>query len=101
MTVKGVTTIEVIETMFCLWSFLIIFTKQPTNSGFENSKMTGLKKVAKNTNKNKFSLSLAKRKLDEKNEWNLFNQSGEATHASIYLTNCRRSLLFSVTLLRA
>ena len=44
------------------------------------------------------SLSLAKRKLAEKNEWNLFNQSGEVTHASIYLTNCRRSLFFSVTL---
>ena len=47
-------------------------------------------------------ISLAKRKLAEKNEWNLFNQSGEVTYASIYLTNCRRSLFFfSVTLFRA
>ena len=37
-TVKGVTTIEGIETMFCLWSFLIIFTKQPTNSGLKVQK---------------------------------------------------------------
>ena len=89
-TVKGVTTIEVIETMFCLWSFLIIFTKQPTNSGF--SKMP---------RKINLLLSLAKRKLAEKNEWNLSNQSGEVTHASIYLTNCRRSFFFSVVLFRA
>ena len=37
-TVKGVTTIESIETMFCLWSFLIIFTKQTTNSGLKIQK---------------------------------------------------------------
>ena len=37
-TVKGVTTIEVIEIMFCLWSFLIIFAKQPTNSGLKIQK---------------------------------------------------------------
>ena len=37
-TVKGVTTIEGIETMFCLWSFLIIFTKQPTSSGLKIQK---------------------------------------------------------------
>ena len=45
------------------------------------------------------SLSLAKRKLAEKNEWNLFNQSGEVTHASIYLRSCRRSLFFQLTYL--
>ena len=37
-TVKGVTSIKDIETMFCIWSFLIIFTKQPTNSGLEIQK---------------------------------------------------------------
>ena len=37
-TVKGVTTIEGIETMFCLCSSLIIFTKQPTNSGLKIQK---------------------------------------------------------------
>ena len=31
-TVKGVTSIERIKTVFCLWSLLIIFTKQPTDS---------------------------------------------------------------------
>ena len=42
------------------------------------------------------SLSLAKRKLAEKNEWDLFNQSGEVTHAFINLTNCRKSLFFQL-----
>ena len=37
-TVKGVTTIEGIETMFCPWSFLIIFTKQLTKSGLKIQK---------------------------------------------------------------
>ena len=37
-TVKGITTIEGIETMFCFWTFLIIFTKQPTNSGLKIQK---------------------------------------------------------------
>ena len=37
-TVKGVTSIKGIETMFCICSFLIIFTKQPTNSGLEIQK---------------------------------------------------------------
>ena len=37
-TIKGVTTIEGIETMFCLWTFLIIFTKQPANSGLKIQK---------------------------------------------------------------
>ena len=41
-------------------------------------------------------LSLAKGKLAGKNEWNLFNQSGEVRHASVYLTNCRRSLFFQL-----
>ena len=34
-------------------------------------------------------------------EWNLFNQLGEVTHSSTYLTNHSRSLFFSVTLFRA
>ena len=43
------------------------------------------------------SLSLAKeKKLDEKNEWKFSNQSGEVMHASIYLTNRRKSFFFSV-----
>ena len=37
-TIKDITTIEGIGTMFCLWSFLIIFTKQPTNSGLKIQK---------------------------------------------------------------
>ena len=37
-TAKGVTTVEVIETMFYLLSFLITFTKQPTNSGLKIQK---------------------------------------------------------------
>ena len=32
--------------------------------------------------------------MEEKNEWNLSNESGEVTRASIYLTNCRRSFIF-------
>ena len=99
-TVKGVTTIEGIETTFCLWSFLIIFTKQPTTRDwkFKNDWTKRLQKIPRKIN---VSLSLAKRKLAEKNEWNLFNQSGEVTHASIYLTNCRRSLFSSVAFFRA
>ena len=42
------------------------------------------------------SLFLAKRKLAEKDEWNLFNQPGEVTDASIYLTNRSRSLFFQL-----
>ena len=38
-TVKGVTTIEGIETMFCLWAFPIVFTKQPTNCGLKTQKL--------------------------------------------------------------
>ena len=86
------TSIEGIETMFCLWSFLIIFTKQPTlDWKFKNDWTKRLQKIPRKIN---LSLSLAKRKLAEKNEWNLSNQSGEVTHASIYLTNCRRSFIF-------
>ena len=67
------------------WKFKIDWTKS-------------LQKIPRKIN---LSLSLAKRELAEKNEWNLSNQSGEVTHASIYLTNCRRSFFFSVTLFRA
>ena len=80
---------------------------QPTlDWKFKNDWTKRLQKIPRKIN---LSLSLAKRKLAEKNEWNLSNQSGEVTHASIYLTNCRRSFffqlpsiyLFSVTLFRA
>ena len=52
------------------------------------------KRFQKILRKINISLSLAKRKLAENNEGNWFNQSGEVMHASIYLTNCRRSLFF-------
>ena len=72
---------------------------QPTlDWKFKNDWTKRLQKIPRKIN---LSLSLAKRKLAEKNEWNLSNQSGEVTHASIYLTNCRRSFIFSVTLFRA
>ena len=100
-TVKGATSIEVIETMFCLWSFLIIFSKQTTSVDwkFKNDWTKRLRKIPR---KISLSPSLPKRKLAEKNEWNLSNQSGEVTHASIYLRNCRITFIFfSVTLFRA
>ena len=65
---------------------------------FKNDLTKRLQKIPRKIN---VSLSLAKRKLAEKNEWNFFNQSGEVMHASIYLTNCTRSLFFWVTLFRA
>ena len=37
-TVKVVTSIKGIKAMFCFWSFLIIFTKEPTNSGLKIQK---------------------------------------------------------------
>ena len=46
-------------------------------------------------------LRFPKRKLAEINKWSLSNQSGEVTDASIYLTSCRGSFFFSVTLFRA
>ena len=46
------------------------------------------------------SLSLAKRKLAEKNELNLSNQSGEVTHASIFQITEEASSSFSVTYLK-
>ena len=62
---------------------------QPTlDWKFKNDWTKRLQKIPRKIN---LSLSLDKRKLAEKNEWNLSNQSGEVTHASIYLTNCRRS----------
>ena len=77
--------------MFSIWSFLIIFTKQPTNSGLEIQYdwTKRLQKLPEN-----FSLSLANKKMVEKNEWKFSNQSGEVMHASIYLKNCRRSFFF-------
>ena len=66
-TVKGVTSIEGIEKMFYLLWFLIIFTKQPTNSTkFKNDWTKRLQKITRKIN---LSLSLDKRKLAEKNEW--------------------------------
>ena len=65
---------------------------QPTlDWKFTNDWTKRLQKIPRKIN---VSLSLAKRKLAEKNEWNLFNQSSEVTHASIYLANRSRSLLF-------
>ena len=67
---------------------------QPTlDWKFKNDWTKRLQKIPRKIN---VSLSLAKRKLAEKNEWNLSNQSGEVTRASIYLTNCRRSLFFQL-----
>ena len=66
---------------------------QPTlDWKFKNEWTKRLQKIPRKIN---LSLSLAKRKLAEKNEWNLSDQSGEVTHASIYLTNYRRSFIFS------
>ena len=59
------------------------------------------KRLQKKPRKINASLSSAKRKLAEKNEWKLSNQSGSVKYGSIYLTNCRRSFFFSVTLFRA
>ena len=58
---------------------------------FKNDWTKRLQKIPRKIN---LSLSLAKRKLAEKNEWNLSNQSGEVTHASIYLTE-EASFFFS------
>ena len=74
-------------------------SNQPTlDWKFKNDRTKRLQKIPRKIN---VSLSLAKRKLAEKNKWNLFSQSGEVTHASIYLANCRRILFFSVALFRA
>ena len=72
------------------------FHKTTNQLWIENSKMTGLKRLQKIPRKVNVSLSLTKRKLAEKNEWNLSNQSGEVTHPSIYLTSCKRSLFFQL-----
>ena len=80
---------------FCLFSQ----NNQPTlDWKFKNDWTKRFKKVPRKTD---VSVSLAKRKLAGKNKWNLSNQLVEVTHASIYLTNCRRSFFFSVTLFRA
>ena len=95
-TVKGVTTIEGIKTMFCLSSILIIFRKFFHQLWIKKFKNDWTKRFQKIPRKINVSLSLAKRKLAEKNEWDLFNQSGEVTHAFINLTNCRKSLFFQL-----
>ena len=95
-TVKGVTTIEVIEAMFCLWSFLIIFTKQPTNSGLKSQKwLDWLQKIPRKIN---VSLSLTKRKLAEKmNGICLINQ----VRSRMLPYTSKIAEFFSVTLFRA
>ena len=66
---------------------------QPTlDWKFKNDWTKRLQKLPRKIN---VSLSLSKRKLAEKNLWNLSNQSGEVTHASICFKNCRRSFFFS------
>ena len=65
-------SIEGLETTFCLWSFLIIFTEQPTNSGLKIHK-DGLKDCK--CFQENVSLSLANRKLARKNYWKFFHQS--------------------------
>ena len=63
--------------------------------------MTGLKGCKNYQEKQIFHFPYLKENW-LKNEWNLSNQSGEATYASIYLMNCRRSFIFfSITLFRA
>ena len=78
----------------------MVISEQPTNSRLkiQNDWTKRLQKIPRKIN---VSLSLAKRKLAEKDEWKLSNQSGEVTHASICLTNCRRSFFFSVALFSA
>ena len=57
--------------------------------------MTGLKGCKKYQKKKKiFHFPKLKENWLKKNEWNLSNQSGEVTHASMYLKNCRRSFIF-------
>ena len=85
-----------------VWSLVIsdCFHKTTNQLWIKNSKMAGLKDW-KSCQEN-VSLSLAKRKLAEKNEWNFSNQSGEVMYAYMYvynLTNRRRSFFFSVTTL--
>ena len=63
---------------FLDWKFKNVWTKR-------------LQKIPRKIN---LSLSLAKKKLAEKNEWNLSNQWSEVMHASLYLKNCRRSFIF-------
>ena len=72
-TVKGVTTIEGVETMFCLCSVLIIFTKLFHQLWIKKFKNDWTKKLQKIPRKINVSLSSAKRKLAEKNEWDLSN----------------------------
>ena len=65
---------------------------------FKNDWTKSLQKLPRKIN---VSLSLAyKRKLTEKNEWKLSNQSSEVMHASICLTNCRKCFFFQLTKFR-
>ena len=71
---------------------------QPTlDWKFKNDWTKRLQKITRKVN---VLLSLTKRKLAEKNEWNLSNQSGEVTRASIYLTNCRSFFFFQLPYLK-
>ena len=82
-----------------VWSLVIsdYFYKTTNQLRIENSQMTGLKD-SKSCQEN-VSLSLAKRKVAEKNEWKFSNQSGGVIYASIYLTNHRKSLFFRLAYL--
>ena len=84
---------------FGLWSILIIFTKQPTNSGLKIQDDWTL--IDRKSCQENVLISLAKGKLDEKNEWKFSTQSGEVMYASIYLTNRRKSFFFFGSLFRA
>ena len=65
---------------------------QPTlDWEFKNDWTKRLQKIPREMNA---SISSAKRKLAEKNEWKLSHQSGDVKYGSIYLTNCRRSFFF-------
>ena len=78
-----------------VWSLVIsdYFYKTTNQLWTEDSKMTGLKDC-KSCRKN-VSLSLAKGKLEEKNEWKFSNQSGEVMYPSkIYLTNRKKKKIF-------
>ena len=65
-TVKDVTTMEAIETMFCLSSILIIFTKLFHQLWIKNFKNAWTKRMQKIPRKINVSIFSAKRKLPEK-----------------------------------
>ena len=98
----GVLYVKGVKTTIGLWSFLIIFTTDHSNKQplwTENLKITGLKDC-KNYQEN-ISLSLANKKMDEKNEWKFSNQSGESCILHIpYSSQTLKKLLFFGSLSR-